>query len=391
MLGRRGTLGLLAAFGAFGVFWGGWAALLPAIKAAVGGSDSQMGFAFLGGGLGALPAMIATGPIYDRFGERTLLPVMILFGMSTLFIGLASSVGWLFASLLLVGALSGALDVCINAAVSGWESMSGRRLMNLAHAAFSGSFLVTSISVGVARRAGAGSMAVLVCLASVMFLAAVLNRAPEIATVSGSPRRSLRFNRVFWMLGALCALAFVIEGGIESWSALHLERTLGANPAVGGLGPGLFAAAMVTGRMLSHVIGSRLSDARVLTLGGTIGGIGLVATAVAPAVPWALAGLLCTGAGISVAAPTLFGVSGRVAPGPLRGSALSTVTTVAYLGFLIGPPVVGWIAGATSLRIGVACLAVVSLALAVLGGRVRDLSLESDVRTIEPASAGGQE
>ena len=368
-------LGLLAGFGAFGVFWGGWAALLPAIKAAVGGSDSQMGLAFLGGGLGALPAMIATGPIYDRFRERTLLPVMILFGASTLLIGLTSSVGWLFGSLLLVGALSGALDVCINAAVSGWESMSERRLMNIAHAAFSGSFLVASISVGIARRAGAGAMAVLLFIALVMALAAFLNRAPEIAPVSGSPRRSLRFDRVFLMLGALCALAFIIEGGVESWSALHLERTLGANPAVGGLGPGVFAAAMVSGRMLTHVIGSRLPDARVLTLGGAMGALGLVTTAAAPEVAWALAGLVCTGAGISVAAPTLFGVAGRVAPSSLRGGALSTVTTVGYLGFLVGPPVVGWISGATTLRTGLACLAIVSLTLAIFGRRLNDLSL----------------
>lgn len=378
MLSRRGATGLLVAFGAFGVFWGGWAALLPAIKVAVGGSDSQMGLALLGGGLGALPAMVLAGSIYDRWRERTLLPALILFGVSSLLIGLASSVAWLFVVLLCVGALSGGLDVCINAATAGWESMTDRRLMNLAHAAFSGSFLLASIAVGFARRAGAGVMAVMFCLAAVMFLAAMLNRRPEIAPAIGATRRSLRFDGVFLILGGLCALAFVIEGGIESWSALHLERTLGAGPAVGGLGPALFASAMVTGRMLIHLRGSRLPDSRVLGVGGTVGAVGLVVTAVAPNVGWAMAGLFCSGAGVAVAAPTLFGASGRVAPGPLRGSALSTVTTVAYLGFLIGPPVVGWVSGATSLRIGLASLAIVSLALAILGGRVRNLALSGE-------------
>lgn len=384
---RRGAIGLLAAFGAFGAFWGGWAALLPAIKAAVGGSDSQMGLAFLGTGIGALPAMIATGPIYDRWGERTLIPALTLFGLFTLLVGFATSVAWLFAALLLVGALSGVVDVCINAAVVGWESMTDRRLMNLAHAAFSGSFLVASVTVGIARRAGADPTPVLLCLAGLMCFAAMLNRRPQLAPAPGSVSRSLRFDGVFLMLGALCALAFMIEGGVESWSALHLERTLGADPALGGLGPALFAAAMLAGRMLTHLIGARLSDARVLAVGGMLGTVGLIVTATAPSVGVALAGLFCAGAGTAVAAPTLFGVSGRVAPGSLRGSALSTVTTVAYLGFLIGPPVVGWVSGATSLRVGIACLAVVSLALAALSGRLRNLTLSGAAPPAERVSA----
>jgi hypothetical protein len=76
MSSRRVAMGLVAAFGSFGAFWGAWAALLPAIKTAVHGSDSALGLAFLGTGLGALPAMAATGPLYDRCGERTLMPVL---------------------------------------------------------------------------------------------------------------------------------------------------------------------------------------------------------------------------------------------------------------------------------------------------------------------------
>jgi MFS family permease len=389
MSSRRVAIALVAAFGAFGAFWGAWAALLPAIKTAVHGSDSGLGLAFLGTGLGALPAMVATGPVYDRWGERTLMPVLAVFGLVSLLLGMVSSVEWLFAVLLLVGAMSGVVDVCINAAVSGWESESERRLMNLAHAAFSGSFLVASVAVGVARRAGADRTSVLIGICVVMGAAALLNRRIPISPVAGSARRSLRFDKVFLFIGGLCALAFVIEGGVESWSALHLERTLGAGPAVGGLGPGLFAAAMVTGRMSAHAIGARFTDARVLGLGGIVGAVGLVTAAVAPSVGWALAGFFLTGTGVAVAAPTLFGLSGRVAPGPLRGSALSTVTTVAYLGFLVGPPVVGWIAGAVSLRFGLGCMAIVSFALAVLGSRVHNLSLSSEPGTTRAATRIG--
>lgn len=355
----------------FGAFWGGWAAVLPEIKDSVAASDSTFGFALLGVGMGALPAMLLMGPIYDRYGERTAAPLLALFAISTVLPGVTSSVPGLFATLLLLGALSGMLDISINAASTDWEAATGRRLMNLAHATFSGLFLVSSISVGLARRAGTGHLAVLVCLALIVALAAPLNRSPGTVERRREERLRLRFEPIYLMLGALCGLGFVVEGGLESWSAVHLERTLGAGPAIGGLGPGLFAAAMLSGRTLAHFVGGRLGDRRLLAAGASIGAGGLLLAASAPTIPWALAGFVCAGLGISVVAPTLFGLGGRSASEEQRGSAVGTVTTVAYLGFLLGPPIVGWISGASSLRFGLGFLAVVSLILAGLSGLVR--------------------
>ena len=99
------------AFGVFGAFWGGWAAVLPEIKNSVAASDATFGFALLGIGMGALPAMLLMGPIYDRYGERTAAPLLTLFAISTVLPGVMSSVPGLFATLLLLGALSGMLDI----------------------------------------------------------------------------------------------------------------------------------------------------------------------------------------------------------------------------------------------------------------------------------------
>jgi predicted MFS family arabinose efflux permease len=362
------------AFGVFGVFWGGWAAVLPEIKDAVGGSDASFGFALLGVGVGSLPAMLAMGRIYDRYAERTVAPLLILFAMSTLLPGATSSTTWLFVTLLLIGAFTGMLDVAINAAATAWEAATDRRLLNLAHASFSGFFLVASISVGLARRADVGHMTILFCLALVVASAAPFNRFPKATTEKRGPRPVLRFEPVFLMLGALCGLGFVVEGGLEAWSAVHLERTLDASPAVGGLGPGLFAAAMLTGRSTAHVLGAHLSDRRVLTIGSGTAAAGLVLSAVAPALPWALAGFALAGLGVSVVAPTMFGVAGRVASDRERGSAIGTVTTVAYLGFLFGPPMVGWISGATTLRIGFVFLAAIAATLGGLSVLLRNVS-----------------
>ena len=158
------------AFAVFGAFWGGWAVLLPEIKDAVDASDSVFGLALLGVGVGAVPAMLMMGPIYDRYGQRTVPPLLVLFAMTTMIPGFVDSVPLLFGSLIFLGAMSGMLDIAVNAASTDWEATTERRLMNLAHAVFSGFFLVASVSVGLARRAEVGHLLILICLAGVVMV-----------------------------------------------------------------------------------------------------------------------------------------------------------------------------------------------------------------------------
>jgi MFS family permease len=357
-------LGTLLAFAAFGVYWGAWGVLVPDVKEQVGASVAELGAALLAVGFAALPAMLLTGRVVDRVGPRVMPVALVLFGVAALLPGLAGSVPALALALVLVGATSGALDVVINVAASGLEASGGARLMQLAHAAFSAGFLVAAVSVGLARAAGAEPFAVLAGTAVLLFVTALLNRGHAGAAPGLRGHRRLRFSRRLLLLGVLCGVAFVVESGIENWSALFLETELDASPAVGGLGPGVFAAAMVAGRSLGHWLEAVVDDRLLLVGGAVTAGGGLALAAVAPAVPVALLGFGLGGAGISVAAPTLFGAAGRGAPDVERGSAVATVTTVSYLGFLTGPPLMGVVSGALDLRAGTAMLAAVALLLA---------------------------
>jgi MFS family permease len=205
---------------------------------------------------------------------------------------------------------------------------------------------------------------VLAGVSALLLVVAALNRGYPAVPRRESPPR-LRLSRRLLVLGLLCGVAFVVEGGIENWSALFLETELDASPSVSGLGPGLFAAAMVAGRTLGQWLELRLGERLLLVAGATTSACGLALAAVAPAIPVALLGFALGGAGISVAAPTLFGAAGRGAADAERGSAVASVTTVAYLGFLFGPPVIGAVSGALDLRAGIGVLAAVALLLAV--------------------------
>ena len=366
----RAARGLLLAFAAFGAYWGAWGVLVPDVKEQVDASVTELGIAFLALALAALPAMLVTGRIVDRVGPRILPLTLVLFGLAAVLPGLAGSVWQLTLALILVGITTGAVDVVINVAATNVETSGGPRVMQVAHALFSAGFLVAAVAVGIARGAGAGALPVLAGIALLVLVSAAFNRGYPTAPRREAPRRIVLSHRLL-VLGLLCGLAFMIEGGIENWSALYLETDLDASPTVSGLGPGAFAAAMVGGRLLGQWLELRVGDRRLLSVGALVGSGGLLLAAVAPAVPLALLGFAIGGAGVSVAAPTLFGAAGRGASEAERGSAVASVTTISYLGFLVGPPLIGAVSGATDLRVGIGLLAGISLVLAVTSAAAR--------------------
>ncbi len=189
-----------------------------------------------------------------------------------------------------------------------------------------------------------------------------------------------RLQPVLLLLGLLIAGSFLVEDGLSSWSALHLERELGAPPSVGGLGPGIFAAAMTLGRFGAHAVVKPGHDALAVGGGGVLLALGSALLAVAPSPGVGLAGLALAGLGVSVLAPTLFSAVGaRSAPGR-QGADLAKVTALGYAGFVTGPPLVGVLSGATSLPVALGTLAGVGALLAVGGPLL--------LRTGRPAPAG---
>jgi MFS family permease len=359
----KAARGPFLAFFAFGAYFGAWGVLVPDIKEQVGASVTQLGVAVLAIALAALPSMLVTGRIVDRVGPRILPHALVLFAIAVVLPGLAGTVAQLALALAFLGLASGAVDVVANVAATNVEQAGGRRIMQAAHALFSGGFLVAAIAVGLARGAGAGPQPILAGVAVLVLLAAGANRGYP-ATPREDSQRTFTFSRRLLVLGLLCGLSFMVEGGIETWSALFLESTLDASPAVGGLGPGFFAAAMVAGRLAGQWLELRLGDRHLLAAGALTSGAGLALAAAAPAPPLALLGFALGGVGISVAAPTLFGAAGRGARGPERGSAVASVTTTSYLGFVVGPPLVGAVSGAFGLRGGIAVLSGCALLLA---------------------------
>ncbi|MCW2622414.1 MAG: major facilitator superfamily transporter [Frankiales bacterium] len=370
--------GLLRAFAAFGAFWGSWAAVLPDIRDRVGVDDGQLGLALACLALASLPVMPLSGRLVDRLGPRPVLRIALpAFGLAAVLPGLVTAPAALVVALAVMGGASGFLDVAVNTATAGWERLEGQRMMALGHGFFSLGVLAGAVATGLARTAGAGPFNVLLCLGLVISAVGAAQpayrrstNAHELEQASGGRR----LGPLLWGLGAVVALSFLLEDAVQSWTALHLERDVGAAPWLSGLGVGLFGGLMAAGRLGAHV--SQRSgrsqpatrDRDLVAGGGALLAVGVVLLALAPAAWLSLVGTALAGLGVSVLAPTLFSAVGeRSAPGR-QGADLSAVAGLGYAGFLSGPVLVGLLSGATTLPTALALLGLPAAALAVVGG-----------------------
>jgi hypothetical protein len=323
--------------------------------------------------LAALPAMVVTGRLANRVNRHLVSITLAFFAIAGALPPLAQSRWALFALLLLVGAGSGALDVAINARVSALEAARGIHVMDGMHALYSAGVVVGGVGAGLLRRAGAHPSAILAGVCGVILLATALNARVEALPVV--PARHAALAAPLLVVGAIFAVSALLESGVEVWSALLLENALHTSPAITGLGPGLFAGGMVTGRGLAQRVAPESTAGRLALSGvAAAAGLGLAAATTAPAV--AVAGIFIAGCGLALSVPTLFRIAGRLGAAP----AISTVAVIGYVGFLVGPPAIGGVAGATSLRGAFVFLACVGALLVTSVPILRRISRDSPAK-----------
>lgn len=251
---------------------------------------------------------------------------------------------------------SGLMDVVMNARISVIEAATGRRSMHLAHGLFAVMYLVVAFATGAARSIGMDPLGVLLlagtAMAGLALLSGLWGGARQAATgprdmSKAAPRR---LDGTVMLLGLVVCAAFIAENGWQSWSALFLERELGAPPWLGSAGPATVGLALAVGRLGGQAVAQRVSD-RTMLVGASLlamaGGL-LLALATAPAV--ALTALFIAASGVSVIAPSALSLAGRLAAPERRGAAVAAVGVIGYTGFFVGPALLGLLADGFGLR-----------------------------------------
>ncbi|MEV4580463.1 MFS transporter [Nonomuraea jabiensis] len=363
----------------------------PQIKADLGVSNVVFGTALAGTPIGALLAGLLAGAAIRRFGSArvaslgivltTVVPLAIPFAPNWIAFGLA---------LFVIGALDAVVDVAQNAHGLRVQRLYQRSILNSLHGVWS----IGAVLGGLMGSAAAGlriplavHLSISAALLSVVALVAYRFLLPgpedaerpaeaqDLAAADGRPAappahgrwRSFTGSavRMLAALGVLAACGALVEDAGASWGALYLSGDLRTDAATAGLAVVALQVAMTVGRLTGDRVVDRFGQRTVVRAGGALAAIGMGAAVAMPSVGTALAGFALAGLGVATLVPAAMHTADEL-PGLPSGTGLTIVSWLLRGGFLLSPPLVGFVADLTSLRFGLLSVVLAGVITVVL-------------------------
>ncbi|WP_238305955.1 MULTISPECIES: MFS transporter [Mycobacterium] len=367
---RRAKVAVTAAFLAHAVVFSSWAAHIPQVKGDLGLDDGQLGTALFGAPLGSVAATVCCHWALPRWGSRRLVPVLVAgYALAAMTVGLATSGLWLFASLALWGAFQGGLDVAMNTSAGTVERLAGSPIMARFHGMWSVGALLGALIGAACVTAGIGLEPQLVFL-GVLVLVVVrpLTRhlvAGEAVAASPEARGRARITPTVAILAAVAFASFLCEGAATDWSANYVHDVIGAGPGLSALSYAAYTLAMVAVRFGALRLHARVPARRLLPALALIAVVAMGVTLATANPVLGVIGFAGLGVGVALLVPTAFSAAYGAGGG---GSAIAIVAATGWVGYLLGPPLIGHLAQWAGLS---AALVVIPVVLAVTAIAIR--------------------
>lgn len=362
-------LALLLLYATSGLIWGAWIQRLPVVARRLDLSNSELGIVLPAFPIGAIVAFQVIAVLSTRYQSRTTLVAFGLLRAAAFpLLGLATDMTFLMVALALSGFAHGGLEVSLNRQGVAIERQLGRPILARGAAANSIGTLLSAGGIWLGTRAGVPFLtpfliAAIVGLALFSLLGHSLiadEVAPHADPASQPARRRWLPPSALWLLLVIAFVAEILDETVTEWMNIYLENDVASGPAVTTLGYSLYTTSLLAGRLAGDAISRHISSARILQIGGLTGGLAML---VGIGINTENAILLATGViglGTSLIQPTLFRVAGST-PGIPSTQALAMTSTTIYLGYMVGPMVIGPISDIFSLRpaligVGILCL-----------------------------------
>jgi MFS family permease len=312
------------------------------------------------------------GWVIIRFGSRAI-TLMSLLGYCVFvpFIAIVPNQGSLILLFVMMGISTGVLDVAMNAQAVLVEKLYGRPIMTSFHALF---------SIGMAIGAWCGALFtdlefsllrhfLYIIALSVVTIAWVARNLifdkPEKSTNADGPLLRIP-NAALLSVGLIAFCCMVGEGSMSDWTVNYMENITHANKTFAPIGLSAFATAMTIGRLFGDSVRARFGDAKLIIGGGVIACVGLTLALLMATPAFAIVGFFFVGLGLSTIVPIAYSIAGHSTELP-PGVGIAMVTTVGYAGFLLGPPLIGFISYVYNLRMGLAVVLILLVSMTILG------------------------
>jgi MFS family permease len=392
----RARVAIAVIFFANGAIFGTWVSRVPAIEAHVHARTGPLGLALLGIAVGALLSRPGAGQMVVRMGSRAMVRIGITVCCVTLPLpALAGNVTVLGLALMAFGAGLGILDVSMNSNGVAVQGQMRRPVMSSFHGTYSVGGLVGSAAGGRAVVVGAspllhfllvgGILAVVCLLASSQLLAS----SGDLAAAKPQPSRGWaklpRCYRVpLILLGLVGLCSMVGEGASGDWGAIYLHSDLHTSIDLASSGFAAYSFAMAAGRLLGDRLVARWGGLRVISTSAALAGTGFAVALLIGDPVAAICGFTVLGLGLSTVIPVTFSMAGRFGA-EVAGPAITVVSSIAVMGSLAGPPVIGFLAEGVGLSAALGLVSFLAFAAAGLIWAVKPMR-EPAAMELHPAA-----
>lgn len=364
-----------------------WASRIPAIQQRLGLSEAALGSVLLALPAGLMLTLPVTGLLLQRFSSRQVMLVgAVLYNVTLALLGFAAHTWQLVLLLFCFGSSRNLLNISVNAQSVGVQALYPRAIIARFHGMWSvAGFAAAAVGAGLgAWHVGPDyhflGASVLLTMVALAFYPGTLPLRPN---TGGPARPGFAWpDRELLKFGLMAFTSMACEGTMYDWSAIYFAKAVHA--PVGSVGFAVYMVAMTTGRFLGDALTNRLGIPTMLRGSGLLMTSGLLLAAAVPHPVVAGLGFVLVGLGVACVVPLVFSMAGRSAR-LSGGPAIAAVSTVGYFGFLIVPPLVGFVAEAAGLRWAFALMAALGLALYALVSRLPKSGTPATAAADEPA------
>lgn len=365
---RRIALGSL--FFLAGLCFASWASRIPDIQLKFQLSEAQLGTLLLGLPVGSLIALPAAGWLVHRFGSRI---VILLSGIGYLvflpLIGFSQSIWMLVPVVIVYGMIGNMMNISLNTQALGLEDEYGRSIL----ASFHGLWSLAGFT-----GAGIGALMIyldvlpefhyLVISAIVVLVLSLAQRYIRSDLQNGGGGGGLVLKKpdaLLLRVGGIAFLGMMAEGCMFDWSGVYFKKVIQIEEGLVALGYVSFMGAMASGRFITDRLINKIGRLPLIRISGGLIFSGLLLSVLFPIPTVATIGFLLVGFGVAAIVPIAYSTAGRsrlYSP----GVALAMVSTISFFGFLVGPPLIGYIAEFSSLKISFTLVAFAGLGIVLL-------------------------
>jgi MFS family permease len=362
-----------------GICFASWASRIPDIKTALHLNEAALANILLALPIGQLVTMPFSGRAVTRFGSKNVMRIAIVFyALALTNMGLVKSSWQLALSLFLFGICGNMCNISVNTQGVNAEGLYGRSIMSSFHglwstAGFTGSAVGwLMMKFNIVPYIHFWIIAILVVILMLLFNKYLLYTP---TSNSGTSFKGIRMpDKLLIKLGVIGFCCLCCEGCMFDWSGVYFKEVVKAQGSLVSLGLISFMIMMATGRFVGDKLAEKFSRKRMVQVSGVFIFCGMMIAVIFPYVITSVIGFFIVGFGVSTIIPMLYSTVGKANLKVSKGIAIATVSSIAFLGFVVGPVLIGYIAQLAGLQYSFMTIAFLGLGISLMISKVKEIS-----------------